>query len=153
LRPYNSWKDTALSQDEDQAGGRVPRLVAPLTGLTTPLAGAFAARRSTNVTRNNDQFNLLARATDPADPDWDCAAPPPAAVLDHVVFKADLNVSLNWTLPRSEVQQITDAVNAVFDGPTRPGLDRNEWLYLRGVFAAYRPGAAAQAATGGMKDK
>jgi hypothetical protein len=130
LRPYGTWRESPVTDEEWRAtGGRVPQFVGPLQGLTTPPEGGEVARKAAMVTRNNDQLGLLQQALD--DPEF----------LTNVVLKGDLRASLNWTLPRAEVDEIHQVVAETFGtGPVRDQARRdNNHRELQALLKEFAP--------------
>ncbi len=128
IRPYGNTDDpkSILTNDERRARGKPSPFVWPLQEWTTPIEGGETARRAGMVSRNNLTRDLFVDLQDDTKTlneeiirlrkalrkgQIDTGLP---FTIIPIRIKGNLASSLNWTLPKSELGDIHEAVDEVF---------------------------------------
>ena len=128
IRPYGLTDDPQriVTKEENKRGGELPDFVWPLEEWTTPLEGGETARRAGMVGRNNANRDLLVNLQDESDipgvpteevgRDWRKGSKGKIKPfrVSPIRFKGNLETSLNWTLSKTDIANVHDAVDEIF---------------------------------------
>jgi hypothetical protein len=141
LKPYGKWVRSQASSSEVEAFQRTlanwPRT---FHELSTPIEGLYNARDASMSIRNDDQRDQVTGIMNAT------ANGLLAPEFTPYVFRGGLDTSLNWSLPRPEVEAIQKAARSVIlplDDSVEFGsdeyLNRFEWSELKAVLAPQPP--------------